>query len=94
MGMPGYVVYPGGYARNYRQTGFELDEVAFANWTVKAQHPLMVMVAPADKALQVCPPGKVAVCDYTDVYNNHAYPATKCFGVSCSGSIFKPAVRQ
>lgn len=31
-----------------------------ANWTVKAQHPLMVMVAPADKALQVCPPGKVA----------------------------------
>lgn len=37
-----------------------LAEVAFANWTVKAQHPLMVMVAPADKALQVCPPGKTA----------------------------------
>lgn len=34
------------------------SEVAVANWTVKAQHPLMVMVAPASKALSVCPPGK------------------------------------
>ncbi|PRW34017.1 hypothetical protein C2E21_7234 [Chlorella sorokiniana] len=59
MGMPGYVVYPGGFARNYRQTGFELD-----------------------------------VCDYTDVYNNHAYPATKCYGTSCKGSLFKPVARH
>ncbi|KAI7843421.1 hypothetical protein COHA_002899 [Chlorella ohadii] len=111
MGMPGYVVYPGGFPRNYRQTGFELDEVAFANWTVKAQHPLMVMVAPADKALQVCPPGKTAgtckgegasvealrarpLCDYTEVFTKYAYPATKCFGTSCSGSIFKPVARH
>jgi len=25
MGQPGYVLYPGGYAKNYRSTGFELE---------------------------------------------------------------------
>lgn len=36
-------------------------EVALGFWSVKAEaHPLMVMVAPADKALSVCPPGKTA----------------------------------
>lgn len=35
-----------------------------------------------------------AVCDYTEVYNKHAYPSTKCFGTSCSGTFFKPVTRQ
>lgn len=60
---------------------------------VRAEQPVMVMVAPRDVALTVCPPG-TEVCDYWTKVFPKAYPLTRCYFSKCKGTILKPATRQ
>ena len=57
------MLQPGGGALNYRSSGFYLQGISRVTWRIRSQYQLLVLVAPAEAALNVCPPGAQA-CEW------------------------------
>ncbi|EFN51040.1 hypothetical protein CHLNCDRAFT_55404 [Chlorella variabilis] len=91
MGQPGYLLYPSLTPLNYRETGFSLKGLSRVEWNINSQSQMLVMIAPADVALYVCPPG-TKVCDYRRVWNV-SKNRTKCFFSRCTG-VYKKLKRE
>lgn len=49
--------YPGDNPKSYRETGFELEGVAYVHWELRSRVPLLVMLAPHEVAFNACPLG-------------------------------------
>lgn len=84
----GYLLYPRDKPLNIREAGWWLDGVSRVAWQMRAQTPLLVMVAPAEIALNICPPGTTDWCDYRLAWAA-AYPSTRCYFHHCNGTFTK-----